>query len=137
MSTSKRRCPSEQVAVAHADTTLVFVYGTLRRGGCRNRVLADQELIGEAETTDDYALFDLGSYPGLIHLPADGDAIPGDIYRVDADCLRTLDAIEAVDEGLYHRDIVALQSPYDSDPVEVWLYAMPLPPDAARIDRWQ
>ena len=46
-------------------TTLVFVYGTLKRSGCRNRVLVDQEFVDDADTLSEYALYDLGAYPGL------------------------------------------------------------------------
>ena len=118
-------------------TTLVFVYGTLKRNGCRNQVLVDQEFIDHAETLPEYGLYSLGAYPGLVESPEDGDAISGEIYRVDAACLDRLDDIEAVDEGLYRRDIVNLQSPHDLVAVQAWFYDEPLPPDATRIVDWQ
>ena len=83
---------------------LVFVYGTLKHGHQRNYVLADQTFIGPATTVADYRMYDLGSYPGLIEVePGSGDQIQGEIYRVDLTCLRQLDQIEAVDQGLYER----------------------------------
>lgn len=83
---------------------LVFVYGTLKRGHQRSHALAGQTFIGPASTAADYRMFDLGDYPGLIEVePGTGDQVQGEIYRVDQGCLRQLDQIEAVDQGLYER----------------------------------
>ena len=91
---------------------LVFVYGTLKRGHQRNHVLADQTFIGPATTVADYRMYDLGSYPGLIEVaPGAGDQIQGEIYRIDPTCLRQIDQIEAVDQGLYERREIRLASP--------------------------
>ena len=89
---------------------LVFVYGTLKRGHQRNHVLADQTFIGPATTVADYRMYDLGSYPGLIEVaPGAGDQIQGEIYRIDPTCLRQIDQIEAVDQGLYQRREICLE----------------------------
>jgi len=91
---------------------LVFVYGTLKRGHQRNHVLADQTFIGPAITAADYRMYDLGDYPGLIEIePGSGDQIQGEIYHVDQTCLRQLDQIEAVDQGLYERREIRLAPP--------------------------
>lgn len=82
----------------------VFVYGTLKRGHQRNHVLADQSYLGSATTIADYRMYDLGEYPGLVEVDAGcGVQVQGEIYRVDQTCLRLLDQIEAVDQGLYQR----------------------------------
>src|SRR2546421_721985 len=49
----------------NASTFLLFVYGTLKRGGCRHGPLAGQRYRGETHTRPRYALYDLGDYPGL------------------------------------------------------------------------
>ena len=91
---------------------LVFVYGTLKRGQQRNHVLANQTFIGPATTAADYRMYDLGSYPGLIEVESgSGDQIQGEIYRIDPTCLRQLDQIEAVDQGLYERREIRFDPP--------------------------
>lgn len=104
-----------------AQFTSIFVYGTLMRGDCRHRVLVDQQFLGTARTECRYRMFDVGRYPGLVE-SADGLAIEGEVYRVDHDCLRVLDQVEGVDLGLYQRTRVALQPPFDTMPVEAYLY---------------
>ncbi len=101
--------------------TIVFVYGTLKRSFCRAYALADQQFIGEARTAPKYRLVNCGEYPGL--LPADsGKSIQGELYAVDAECLRRLDEIEAVDEDLYRRDRIELESPYHQTTVLAYFY---------------
>jgi gamma-glutamylcyclotransferase (GGCT)/AIG2-like uncharacterized protein YtfP len=64
------------------------------RGGVRHRVLADQRFLGEARTRTQYALFDLGAYPGLVHSASEGRAIHGELYEIDANLIARLDRIE-------------------------------------------
>ena len=93
---------------------LVFVYGTLKRGHQRNHLFANQTFVGPATTAANYRMYDLGDYPGLIELgPGAGDRIQGEIYQVDPNCLRQLDKIEAVDQGLYERRKVSLALPLE------------------------
>ena len=94
---------------------LIFVYGTLKRGHQRNHVLAGQTFIGPATTVADYRMYDLGDYPGVIEVePGFGDQIHGEIYRGDPTCLRQLDQIEAVDQGLYERCEIRLDPPLET-----------------------
>lgn len=88
---------------------LIFVYGTLKRGDCRHHVLKDQHYLGEATTLERYRLYHLGSYPGLVESPTGGVAIQGELYAVTPDCLRELDFVEGVAEGLYSRHSIELQ----------------------------
>ncbi len=73
---------------------VLFVYGTLMRGGVRHRVLAGQRFLGEARTCPHYDLFDLGAYPGLVHAASKGRAIHGELYEIDAGLIARLDRIE-------------------------------------------
>lgn len=75
------------------DRFLLFVYGTLKRGGVRNGVIAAQKYLGEVRTVPRYALVDLGSYPGLVHAE-DGQHVHGELYEVDTALIATLDAVE-------------------------------------------
>lgn len=108
--------PEAQPPATPAQTfVLVFVYGTLKRGHQRSHVLDGQTFIGEAATTADYRMYNLGDYPGLKEVdPGSGVQVQGEIYQVDQACLRQLDQIEAVDQGLYERREVRLSPLKDS-----------------------
>ncbi len=104
----------------------IFVYGTLKRG-CRNHHhLAGQKFVGAARTVAGFTLFDLGGYPGLVPQAADPNGVGGEIWSVDAEALRRLDAFEGVHEGLYRRAPVALQAPHAAEPVDAYFSAVSL-----------
>ena len=92
----------------------VFIYGTLMRGHCRAELLAGQQFLGAVRTEPRYRLFSLGPYPALVSADrrdviGDGRAIEGELWAVDDECLKTLDWVEDVDEGVYERATVALE----------------------------
>ena len=105
--------------------TLIFVYGTLKRGFCRAQFLAGQTFLGEASTPPKYRMYNCGTYPGL-KLVADGLSIRGELWSVDEACLVRLDREEGVDEGLYSRSVIELATTLlDSvapAPVEAYFY---------------
>ena len=101
--------------------SLVFVYGSLKRGNALHHLLESQMLTGHAVTRPLYRLFDLGLYPGLIEWP-DGLDIRGEVYDVDETCLRRLDAAEGVAEGCYARRTIQLQPPFDQTIVHAWFW---------------
>lgn len=105
--------------------TLVFVYGSLKRGYALHQLLEAQTFAGEASTLPLYHIFDIGRYPGLVEWP-DGIAIQGEVYQVNADCLAVLDDAEGVSEGCYARRSIRLQSPFDQDPVHAWFWLHPI-----------
>ena len=73
---------------------LVFVYGTLRRGGPgampirfpSSKFIADAKVRG--------SLYDLGPYPGLL-LNESNALVIGEVYEVDEELLNKLDDFEA------------------------------------------
>ena len=73
---------------------LVFVYGTLRRGGVRAMpdLFPGARFVGGGSVRG--RLYDLGEYPGLL-LDEAGSAVTGEVYEVDDEILRQLDEIEA------------------------------------------
>ena len=73
---------------------LVFVYGTLRRGGVRAMpdIFPDSKFIGIARVSG--RLYDLGAYPGLLLDESDSPVI-GEVYEIDDEILSKLDDIEA------------------------------------------
>lgn len=103
--------------------SLLFVYGTLKRG-CRNHAyLAGQSFAGEARTPPGFRLFELGGHPGMIALADDREGVTGELWSVDAECLARLDVLEGVAEGLYRRERVPLLAPFAGQNVEAYLYA--------------
>lgn len=76
---------------------VIFVYGSLL-SGFYNHTLLDTPgaaFVGEAETRGGFALYDLGSYPGMVEredLPT--ETVKGELYAVDASTLREVDRLE-------------------------------------------
>ena len=102
---------------------LVFVYGTLKRGGSNHASLAGQAFVGTARTAPGFRLYALDGYPGMIRLPADRDGVHGEVWSVDGEALAELDRLEGLDEGLYRREAVPLLAPFSGQTVEAYLYA--------------
>ena len=91
---------------------LVFVYGTLRRGGSNdiNRLHPAPQFLGAARIQG--RLFDLGDYPGLLLAAGQGGAsgaVLGELYAVSAQLESVLDRIEgirgAADDEYFRRSI--------------------------------
>ena len=102
--------------------SLIFVYGTLKRG-CRNHAyLAGQAFAGEACTPPGFRLYDLGDYPGMVLRPDDRQGVTGEVWSVDAVCLARLDHLEGTAEGLYVRQALPLLPPFADRGVESYLY---------------
>ena len=87
--------------------SLLFVYGTLKRGFCRAQFLAGQRFLQEVLTEPSYRIYNCGTYPGLKEDPS-GMPIHGELWEVDADCLKRLDVEEGVSEQLYSRRAIHL-----------------------------
>jgi gamma-glutamylcyclotransferase (GGCT)/AIG2-like uncharacterized protein YtfP len=102
--------------------SLLFVYGTLKRGGENHGHLAGQRFVGETATGPGFVLYGLDGYPGLVRDPACTDGVTGELWDVDASCLRRLDAFEGTHVGLYVREPVPLQAPFDATPVDTYIY---------------
>jgi gamma-glutamylcyclotransferase (GGCT)/AIG2-like uncharacterized protein YtfP len=102
---------------------LLFVYGTLKRGGSNHRQLAGEIFIGEARTVAGYRLFALEGYPGMVPLAEDREGVVGEVWSVKPDALARLDRFEGVDEGLYRREPVPLLPPFATRVVHTYFYA--------------
>lgn len=85
--------------------TLIFVYGTLKRGLRNHPLLAGQQFIREARTVPRYRLYDSGPYPCLVEDQRRGRAIQGELWRADAATLARLDELEDVPYLFGRRDI--------------------------------
>ena len=106
-----------------AITHLVFVYGSLKAGYALHGLLSHQTFEGTTQTTSDFRLYDLGRYPGLKRASVNGSSIRGEVYRIDDECLRRLDDEEGVDDGLYTRERIQLQAPFQFQAVWTYIYA--------------
>lgn len=104
-------------------TTLLFVYGTLKRGGSNHYCLAKQTFVGEARTAPGFRLYEIGGYPGMIPMSSDRNGVVGELWRVDDACLAKIDEVEGVSVGLYRRERVPLQPPFSEKSAEAYLYA--------------
>jgi len=113
--------------------TILFVYGTLKRGGRGNRWLATQRFVSEAVTEPKYRLYDLGTYPGLVKDESTGLAVKGELWEVDDACLAELDDYEYAPD-LYSRERIRVQG--TDGPVETFLYNKPIPAAARSGDFW-
>ncbi|MEO6874801.1 MAG: gamma-glutamylcyclotransferase family protein [Opitutaceae bacterium] len=103
--------------------TLIFVYGTLKRGGNNHHSLAGQTFLGEARTPPGFRLYHLDGYPGMIAQADDHDGVTGEVWSVDQTCLAQLDLLEGLVEGLYRRVPAKLMPPFADRPIETYVYA--------------
>lgn len=71
---------------------LLFVYGSLRPGEARHRLLAGARYLGPHRTESCYTMYDLGEYPGVVE--RGHHAIVGDLYDVDTATLARVDEYE-------------------------------------------
>lgn len=117
--------------------SLLFVYGTLKRGGSNHRHLAGQTFIGIARTVPGFLLYDLGGYPGIAPAPANRDGVTGEVWSVDPVARAGLDVFEGVPAGLYRRDRIALQSPFADATVEAYFPVAPVTGRREIGDEWR
>lgn len=112
--------------------TILFVYGTLKRGGRNNHLVAGGRFLGEAITEPRYRVYDLGPHPALVVDEVSGLAVRGELWEVDAPALAALDEFEEV-PGPFVRAAVAVEG---ERAVEAYLWNQPVPPAAPSGDRW-
>jgi gamma-glutamylaminecyclotransferase len=114
--------------------TNVFVYGTLKRSGSNHAFLAGQKFLGVARTQPGFTLYSLGDFPAMVRAPGDVEGVAGELWAVDDACLKELDRLEGLDEGLYERVDVLLAPPVTVPSAQTYLYLRPhhgLPPIGA------
>lgn len=104
----------------------VFVYGTLKRGGAREKCWPRKPLRIEPATVRG-ALYDLGKYPGLV---AGDDLVTGELWHfavgVMSATLTALDEVEGYCGGpndWYRREIIACQTISATQNAWTYLYA--------------
>lgn len=96
---------------------MVFVYGTLRRGGSNHFRMDGAEFISSA--TVRARLYRIDWYPGLV-LDDAGDDVIGEIYQVSAELMKQLDAYEGPE---YRRVMTQVKCGGDHrSPQTAWLW---------------
>lgn len=75
---------------------LVFIYGTLRRGGSNDFRMAGAEFITSGTITG--RMYRIDWYPGLV-LDEAGGEIHGEVYEVGPELLSALDVFEGLSTG--------------------------------------
>ena len=102
---------------------LVFVYGTLRRGGSNHFRMAGAEFISSGTIRG--CMYRIDWYPGLILDPT-GDEIHGEVYAVDTDLLSALDIFEGLSageiEGSEYRRVETTVVKQDSQALAAWVW---------------
>ncbi len=96
---------------------LVFVYGTLRRGGAGAMSIRfpNSKFIADAKVSG--SLYDLGAYPGLL-LNESNSLVIGEVYEVDDELLNRLDEFEASSNYLRKQVEISL----DAHRKVCWVY---------------
>ena len=117
--------------------SLVFVYGTLKRGCSNHRYLAGQRFLCEARTAPGFRLYSLGDYPGMVRADDDRDGVLGEVWSIDAACLAGLDLLEDTAGGEYIRARVPLLPPFAEQYIEAYLYNRDLTGRPALGPEWR
>jgi len=85
---------------------IVFVYGTLRRGGSNSFRMDGAEFVSAGKVAG--RLYSISWYPGLV-LDRGPESVEGDVYRVGASQLAALDEFEGISaneiEGAEYRRV--------------------------------
>lgn len=112
--------------------TILFIYGSLKRGQANHRLIADQEYLGEAVTDSRYRIVHLGRYGGLVRADPGGLPVKGELWAVSRCCLGELDDFEQ-QEGLYFRSPVSVVG---RDGVEAYYWTGEVPGDVESGAEW-
>ena len=97
----------------------VFVYGTLMKGQRANHYLDGSTYLGRYLLRD-YAMYHLGSYPGIILQK--GESVIGEVYEIPESLWEQMDAYEG-EGSLYHRRHAVVENDYNKLEVQVYIYA--------------
>lgn len=111
---------------------ILFFYGSLKRGHSNHHRVADQVFLRDAMTEPRYRIIEIGKYSGLIADAANGLAVMGELWTVDARCLAEVDEFEQ-SEGLWRRRPVAIAG---SEGVESYFWTGAVPVGVRSSDRW-
>ncbi len=122
-------------AVPEPGRALVFVYGTLMRGGRLHRHLdrAGAKFVANAKIRGQLYFLHGRYYPAAIPAGQRGRFVFGELYRLHNPTkgLRLLDEVEGCDEGLFQRRLVDVWA--DGQRLKAWTYFYARRLERARI----
>ena len=75
------------------DQTLVFVYGTLKRGHALNSWMTGCEFVSEGYVAG-YRMASMGAYPALFYTNGEGQHVQGELWRMPDDLFASLETME-------------------------------------------
>jgi gamma-glutamylaminecyclotransferase len=109
--------------MSHGPGELVFVYGTLRRGGSNAFRMDGAEFVAPGKVAG--SLYAISWYPGLV-VGGGGETVDGDLFRVPAGQLAALDEFEGISaneiEGAEYRRVKAGVATDDGRMLSAWVY---------------
>lgn len=102
-------------------STLLFVYGSLKRGGKLHHELADARFLSQARVRGELFHIKGESWPGAFSTLS-RNHIKGELYKLakPLETLKKLDRIEGCHEGLFTRQLVDVWK--GNDKVKAWVY---------------
>jgi gamma-glutamylcyclotransferase (GGCT)/AIG2-like uncharacterized protein YtfP len=111
--------------------TILFAYGTLRRGAPMHGLLEGRVTwIGSASAAG--RLVDLGAFPGLVPARGPGDRVLGDLFAIaQADRDALLDALDRYEGASFERVQQSVLGP--DGPALAWVYAYRGASDGCRV----
>lgn len=102
-------------------TTIIFTYGTLKRGFSNHVLLQDMIAAGDASFLGVYQTVDrlplvCGPYrvPFLLNFPGSGEHVRGELYAVSAHGLTRMDELEGITRAHYERLQIKVRPDEDS-----------------------
>jgi gamma-glutamylaminecyclotransferase len=120
---------------------LVFIYGTLKKGFPNHDTYMESATrLGKYQTLEKYPLVLIGErhVPCMINTPGQGHRIEGELYEVDDDCLKKMDALEGTKQpDGYRRLLIPVRTVEESDAVPQKVHAYLMPPGIAKDFRSQ
>ena len=114
------------------DKTVLFIYGSLKRGHLNHPRIADQEYLGDAVTEPDYRIIAIGKYGGLIRDDLTGVAVKGELWAVSRCALLELDDFET-GEGLWARFPINVVG---RSGAQAYFWTGDVPADVVSGDEW-
>jgi gamma-glutamylcyclotransferase (GGCT)/AIG2-like uncharacterized protein YtfP len=112
--------------------SILFFYGSLKRGYSNHHLVAGQRYLADAVTRPCYRIIQLGQYGGMIRDDERGLAVKGELWAIDTECLAKLDVFE-MGEGLWQRVRVEVEG---FTGVESYCWTGEVPADARASDVW-
>ena len=101
-----------------SDEALLFVYGSLMKGQAAHQLMENCTYRGRYFLPD-YALYDLGSYPGIQYKM--GEAVVGEVYVIKKKLFERLDDYES-EGSLYERKLLTVRSDKEKIQANVYVY---------------